>query len=305
MDKIIKEYEDFLKASDKKVKGIQYSLRLLKKFLDENDIELFYLTHKEAQEFQSWLNNQNNRFSPASIQGIIGPLSKMYDYFTRRRLVVTNPFLLIDRIKTPFKIPKNIPNEKEMDKLLTYLSKFTRGKNLIEYKRDYKAHVLCELLYSTGIRICEASSIKLDDIDLVNGTILINDSKTSSQRTVFLSDYINRILQIYISELRDKTLWLHNGADPHLLFGCSANLMLWLNKILKNSCIEIGLECITSHIFRHAFGYHMLKAGCDLRKIQSFLGHKRLNTTQIYTKVDTETLRNVLDQYHPRQVKKL
>lgn len=305
MDKVLKEYEEFLKASDKKVKGIKYSLQLLNRYIEEYDLNMFYINHKEAQEFQNWLMAQGERFSPASVQGVIGPLTSFYDYLSRRQLVCVNPFSLIDRIKTPFKIPKNIPSEKDLDKLLLYLSCFTRGRDLQEYKKNYKAHVLCELLYSTGIRISEASSIRLEDVNLLDGTILIRDSKTKTERTIFLNDYIKSILHIYISELRSKVIFLHNGANPDLLFGSSVNLKHWLNRILTKACRDIGIDKITTHIFRHAFGYHMLKAGCDIRKIQSFLGHKRLNTTQIYTKVDTEALRNVLDQHHPRQVKKL
>lgn len=304
MYKSIKEYEEFLVATGKKTKSIKYSINLFNRYLYEHDLDMFHLNYKEAQGFQSWLNAINKDYTPASIQGVIGALSSMYDYFSHKNLVCINPFTLIDRIKTPFKIPKNIPNEKDMDKLLTHLSKFTRGKNLTEYKRDYKAHVLCELLFSTGIRISEASAIRLEDVDLIDGTILVHDSKTSSQRVVFLNDYAKWVLQIYITELREKTLSLINGADPNLLFGAATGLKQWLNNILNKTCREIGIETITTHMFRHAFGYHMLKAGCDIRKIQKFLGHKRLNTTQVYTKVDTEALRNVLDQYHPRQVKK-
>lgn len=305
MNKAIKEYEEFLIATGKKTKGIKYSINLLNRYLYEHDLDMLTLNYKEAQEFQSWLMGHNNRFTPASVQGIIGALTSFYDYITRRQLICINPFSLIDRVKSPFKIPKNIPNEKDMDKLLTHLAYITRGRDLQSYKKDYKAHILCELLYSTGIRISEASAIRLEDVNLIDGTILIYDSKTNSQRTVFLNDYIRSILNIYMTELREKTSSFSNGGNPKLLFGASTHLKPWLNKILNKTCRDIGVDKITSHIFRHAFGFHMLKAGCDIRKIQNFLGHKRLNTTQIYTKVDTEALRNVLDQYHPRQVKKL
>lgn len=300
MKEIVKEYENYLLTAGKRIKGIRYSVKIFNRYLQESNLELLILSYRDAQGFQSWLQDQNGRYSPASIQSIIGPLTSFYDYMKKKQLISVNPFHLIERIKIPFRIPGNIPDEKEMDTLLTFIAGFTRGKDLREYKRDYKAHVLCELLYSTGIRIGEAAAIGLDDIDLTAGTVLVHDSKTNSERIAFLNDYVKNILLIYVNEMREKILWLHNGADPSLLFGCSANLKIWLNGILKEVCREMGRDKVSSHIFRHAFGYHMLKAGCDIRKIQKFLGHKRLDTTGVYTKVDTEALRNILDQYHPR-----
>ncbi len=302
---VIEEYKAFLIASNKKLHGFKYSLKILNSFLEYSNYSFFSLNYKEAQEFQSWLQNQVDKYTSATVESIITPLSSMFNYLERRDFVHVNPFLLIDRIKVPYRIPKNIPNEKTMDKLLKHLSTFTAGKTLTDYKRDYKAHVLCELLYSTGIRINEAATITLEDINFFNSSLLVKDSKTKTERIVFLNDYMKRILKIYINEFRGKVLWLHNGGNRELLFGCNKNLNLWINSLLEEKCKEIEQDKITSHIFRHAFGYHMLKAGCDIRKIQSFLGHKRLNTTQIYTKVDTEALRNILDQYHPRQVKKI
>lgn len=300
MKELLKEYENYLLISGKRIKGIRYSMKIFKRYLQENNLELQTLSYRDAQGFQSWLNDQNGRYSPASIQGIIGPLSSFYDYVRKKQLISVNPFHLIERIKIPFRIPGNIPDEKEMDILLNFMAAFTRGKNLREYKRDYKAHILCELLYSTGMRISEAAAIKLDDIDFTAGTVLVHDSKTNSERTAFLNDYVKNILLIYVNEMREKVLWLHSGADSTLLFGSSVNLKTWLNSVLKEVCKTLGRDKVSSHIFRHAFGYHMLKAGCDIRKIQKFLGHKKLDTTGVYTKVDTEALKNILDQYHPR-----
>jgi site-specific recombinase XerD len=304
-NKIIEEYKAYLVASNKKLHGFKYSIKILNSYLEYSNYNFLSLSYKEAQEFQSYLQSQRDKYTPATVECIITPLSSMFNYLESRDLVHANPFVLIDRIKIPYRIPKNIPSEKTMDKLLKHLSNFTGGKNLCEYKRDYKLHILCELLYSTGIRINEAATIKLEDINFPNSSLLVKDSKTKTERRVFLNDYIKSILTIFIEEFRNKVLWFHNGGDRELLFGCNKNLSIWINSLLEEKCKEIDQDKITSHIFRHAFGYHLLKAGCDIRKIQSFLGHKRLATTEIYTQVDTEALRNVLDQYHPRQVKNI
>ena len=300
MNDMVKDYEKHLLASDKRTKGIRHSISVLTEYL--GNTEFLTLNYRDAQNFQSWMVSQGSRYSHSSIQSIIGPLSAFYDYLKKKKLITVNPFTLIDRIKSPLRLPGNIPDEKEMEAILIYLSKFTRGKDLTCYKRDYRAHVLCELLYSTGMRISEAAAIRCEDIDFVNASVLVHDSKTKSERTAFLNDYVKNILYTYVNEMREQVLFLKNGGDRSLLFGASTHLKTWLNGILAEVCREMGREKVTSHIFRHAFGYHMLKAGCDVRKIQKFLGHSRLSTTGVYTKVDTESLRNILDQYHPRKV---
>jgi len=293
---LVNAYKSHLLASGKKTKGFRHSFNILTEYLDGSDF--LSLDYREAQNFQSWMTEQEDRYSHASILSIIGPLSAFWDYLKKRRLVLVNPFRLIERIKAPVKLPGNIPDEKEMDELMAYLGEFARGRNLCDYKRNYKAHLLCELLYSTGMRISEAAAIRMEDIDLTGGTVLVHDIKTNSERIAYLNDYVRDILIVYLEEFRERVLWRSEGSN--LLFGASTNLKKWLNGVLEEICIEMGREKVTSHIFRHAFGYHMLKAGCDIRKIQKFLGHRRLSTTGVYTKVDTEALRNILDQYHPR-----
>ena len=301
--RITKEYETYLLAEGKRISGMRYAVKVFNRYLDEMDLDIFCINYQSAQDFQSWLSSQNEKYSTGTILAIIGSLSSFYSYLNKRKLNATNPFLLIDRVKAPFRIPGNIPDEKEMDTFLIFLAEFTRGKNLREYKSAYKAHVVSELMYSTGMRISEIAAIKVSDIDLSLRTVVVHDSKTKKERTAFLNEYSSHVLSIYINDLREKVLWMHNGADPALLFGSRVNLKTWLNSVLCEACREMGRDKVTSHIFRHAFGYHLLRAGCDIRKIQKFLGHERLNTTQVYTKVDTEALRNVLDRYHPRALK--
>jgi len=172
---IVNSYKNHLIASGRKIKGFRHSFNILSEYLNGSDF--LSLDYREAQNFQSWMTGQEDRYSHASILSIIGPLSAFWDYLKKRRLVSVNPFRLIERIKTPSKLPGNIPDEKEMDELLMFLADFTRGANLRHYKRHYKAHLLCELLYSTGMRISEATAVRLDDIDLSGGTVLVHDSK--------------------------------------------------------------------------------------------------------------------------------
>ena len=296
---LISSYERQLVREGHRIKGFRYSLKLLIQFTGSPE-SLLSLNFKEAQAFQGDLLQQEHRFSRSTILVILGPLSAFYERLRKQKIIQENPFSLMDRIKGTVTLPRNIPDENDLAVLMDGAAHFTKGKNLREFKRDYKLHILCEFLYSTGMRISEAAAVRLEDLDLDEGTVLVRDSKTRSRRTAFLNDYLVRILRIYIDRYREQVLWLHNGADENLLFGAGNNLKVWFNENLARLCKGMGIPVITSHMFRHAFGYHMLRAGCDIRKIQSFLGHNRLNTTGVYTKVDRQALRNILDQYHPR-----
>ncbi|VDB00291.1 hypothetical protein S1OALGB6SA_1369, partial [Olavius algarvensis spirochete endosymbiont] len=197
-------YQRYLKLQGRSTKNFRHAFGYLFRFLG-NYSELHYLSYNQAQSFQSYLIEEHRQLSPASVSNIIGVVSGFYDYQKQQGMIANNPFALIDRIKVPQKLPSWIPNEKEMARLLEALGHFANGKNLRAYKRDYKAHILCELLYSTGMRISEAAELRLEDINLEDATLLIHDVKTRSQRTGFLNDYVRRILQIYIQEFRNTT----------------------------------------------------------------------------------------------------
>jgi integrase/recombinase XerD len=81
-------------------------------------------------------------------------------------------------------------------------------------------------------------------------------------------------------------------------------LLIIVNAELAKAVKKLSMKRITSHVFRHAFGFHMLRAGCDIRHIQAFLGHESLSSTEVYTKVEKEDLKRVIDTYHPRRWRK-
>ncbi len=166
-----------------------------------------------------------------------------------------------------------------------------------------KLIIICELLYSTGLRISEAVALKTEDIDLIRGTVSVIGGKGGFNRTALLNDYARIILSIYINEIRP--LILTEWHDDSLLFGTVSwgRFGKFVNEGLKEYSTELKLPAIRSHGFRHALGYHLLRSGCPIRSIQEILGHKALKNTEIYTRVDKEDLKGVLDRFHPRKKK--
>lgn len=285
-----------------------YLLNELKEFLNDRDANGVGV--KEALEYQGWLfekgKQQDLNYSPSTINEYMTTASNFYDYLKEENIVFTNPFKSIKRQRLEKKIPRNILNEKDMDRLLSYYRDWNKVSNLKDRASLYKMHVICELMYSTGLRVQEVSNLKLEDINLNNGTVQVKEGKGGFNRTAILNDYSKEVLRIYIDSMRDITFTTRNKANGDYLFGLGSGYFeKYVNECLLKASKNLKLKTVTSHGFRHAVGYHLLKSGCDIRNIQEILGHKRLRNTEIYTKVDKEDLRKILNKYHPRVFKRI
>jgi site-specific recombinase XerD len=166
----------------------------------------------------------------------------------------------------------------------------------------YRLQVIGEFLYATGLRISEAASLTPDNIDTLSRTVYVAEGKGRTSRLAFMTGFAAEVMAHYLNRGRKAVLGGGNGKHGHTLFGtCPERLMVVVNKGLLKTCTLLDLPVITSHGFRHSLGTHLLHAGCDMRYIQVILGHERLRTTQVYTRVDKEELRESLDKYHPRR----
>jgi integrase/recombinase XerD len=302
------EYIQNLKARGKSVHNVKLSLRLLNEYLESMDVDYRHVKIRHAQEFQAHLSTATDdeggiRYSKGSVQNFMGCVSSFYDYLRKRRIIYSNPFLDVKRVKTGKSLPRNILNEEDMNAFLSHLKRFGKGGDLIHRRSLYKAHVVAELMYSTGARINEVMKLAPADLDFTRGTVRITDTKTAQVREGIINSFAEKVLRIYVEEMRDYVLFGKNNADQGLLFGAKANLKTWLNDILGKESEKLGFGRFTSHHFRHAVGYHLLRGGCDIRFIQEILGHKLLHTTQIYTKVDRDDLKSVIDEFHPRTLR--
>jgi len=302
-------YAEYLREQSlkgRKTEKRKSNLNVFLRYCEASGLDLYRVTIRDAEEFQTHLATLTNedgglRYTAGSVLAIIGSLSAFYDYLRRRKLAPANPFAAVTRVRKERTLPKNILTEEKMDEFLRHVREFWKGKDLIQRRLLYKAHVVAELMYSTGCRINEIAKARPEDVDFLRGTIRITDSKTGVKRDVILNEYAAKALSIYLDRMRPYVLFGKNGGDAGLLFGARTNLALWLNGLLARESGKLGLGRFTSHHFRHAVGYHLLRGGCDIRYIQDILGHRALSTTQVYTKVDKEDLKGVIDAYHPRR----
>ena len=212
----------------------------------------------------------------------------------QNKKVNSNPFLLVSSPKKEKKIPKFISYNN--------IEEIFNISNL-ETKEGIRERLILEILYGAGIRVSELVNIKIKDIDFSSRTILIF-GKGSKERIVSFGEYAEDIIKLYLEKARDKFLCGINS--DYLIVGnkqkklTTRRIEQIIDDIIKRTSIKLN---ITPHMFRHTFATHLLDNGCDLLAVQELLGHASLSSTEIYTHVSNEHLRDVYMKCHPRNRK--
>jgi len=159
---------------------------------------------------------------------------------------------------------------------------------------------ILEVLYATGLRVSELIGLDPGSVDMQVG-VLTCLGKGGKERIVPLGSEARRWVERYLAEVRGRLL---RGRGAKALFvsnrgGRLSRMGLW--GIVRRHAVTAGVErVLTPHVLRHSFASHLLERGADLRSLQAMLGHADISTTQIYTHVTRERLRQLYDRYHPR-----
>ncbi len=314
-DNILQEYIQHLKQEKRPTHVIQSHLKTYFTYLDEMGIDFLRTTITEAQNFQGSLTMKKGKdasphYASITVLSMLNGITSFYDYLKTRKLMHANPFKEIDRIREEKRLPRDILSEDDMKKTLTVFKNFIKGETLTEKRQLYKAHVISELMYSTGARIHEIECLTINDIDFIRGVVILRDSKTSVERYGILNEYTSLVLRIYVEKTRPLVLTERSNND--YLFGAPRTLRKYINKMMKIALAESVNDKrkskkdihFTSHCFRHSMASHLLKNKCDIRFIQEILGHRSIQSTQVYTRVVKEDLRGIIDSYHPRSFQK-
>lgn len=268
--KDLEEYETYLKEKNKNIKDTDY------KFIRS------YLTYMFDKKYEK-----------KTISRHISTLRSYYKFLFEEKKIKKNPMELISNPK----LDKKLPNFLYYDELEILLNIPDKSTTL-----GLRDALILELLYSTGIRVSELINIKMKDINRSNRKILIF-GKGSKERYVLYGDVLSNLLDLYINESRSK---LNKNSD-YLILNKNGNkitdrgIRLIISKILKQGSLDFH---VSPHTLRHTFATHMLENGADLKSVQELLGHENLSTTQVYTHITNERLRNVYLNTHPRAKEK-
>ena len=292
MEKEINNFIEYLKYqrnySDFTCNNYKKDLNEYNSFVLSNKINYKNMDYNDAKEYVIYLNKKND--AKSTISRKLSSLRTFYKYLVLNNKVESNPFLLVSSPKKEKRIPKFI-NYNNMEEILNVPN--------IKTKEGQRERVILEVLYASGVRVSELVNIKLKDIDFSNKNILIF-GKGSKERLVSFGDYALEY-NLYLKEGRN--LLLDGVKSDYLIVGKKSEKLTTrrveqiIDDIIKRTSIKLN---ITPHMFRHTFATHLLDNGCDLLVVQELLGHASLSSTEIYTHVSNEHLREVYLKCHPR-----
>jgi site-specific recombinase XerD len=290
MKEYLSKYEDYLSLEKgRSQRTIKEYLRKIKFFLDWLEKNKFKKIDDEViYNFRSYLNKRGLSLKTQSYYLIA--LRNFLKFLQKKGKDIYDPF----KIELP-KLPEreiNILTDEELNKLLTSAS----GEDL----KSLRDRAILETLFSTGLRVSELCSLNRD-IDLDKKEIRVR-GKGGKIRLVFLSEIAKFYLKKYLEKRNDK--------EPALFISLSKSSKFkrltprGVEKIIKYYAKKAGIiKKITPHTLRHQFATDLLMAGADLRAIQLLLGHKNLQTTQIYTHLTNRELKEIHKAFHGRRRK--
>jgi len=218
-------------------------------------------------------------------------LRGFYRFLVQEKLLALDPAKLLDLPKTTLKLP-DVLGVAEVQRLLN--SPDTRTPQGI---RD---SAMLEVLYAAGLRVSELVRLKIQDVHLDAGFVRVF-GKGSKERIVPIGQYARQKILFYLEHARGRLVRDH--ASPYLFLARAGRPMtrqgFW--KLLRQHASKAGLlKKVTPHSLRHSFASHLLEGGADLRAVQLMLGHADISTTQIYTHVTKDRLRELHKKFHPR-----
>ena len=289
---IIDEFIESLKAkqaSNNTIVSYERDIMKFSNYFEEKGKKIFDLTRDDMLEYIDYLKSEGK--SNPTISRSIASVKRLYKYLLSKNLVEEN---IVENIESPKVDRKDlmILTQDEIEKLL-------EQPDLSELKGQ-RDKAMLEVLYSTGIRVTELISLKLEDVNLTNGYIKVK--KKNSERHIplgnlslkCLKEYINKVRPLHIRTEEEKTLFINTNGQKMTRQG------YW--KILKQYKEQAKIDKdITPHSIRHSFAVHMLQNGAEIKTVQELLGHTDIASTMMYTQIANMNSKN--DNYfdsHPR-----
>ena len=287
IEKNIDKYIDYLKYERKLSNNTvaSYYENLKKFYLFFENKNILKLSANEIRDFL-----YDEKIVARTRSHYLTVLNSFYNFLIENNIIKNNPCEVIKLPKLSKKLPNYLTIE-EVDRLL----------NINTTKvYDYRNKAMMETLYACGIRVSELCNIKLSDIDFNEYTIKIF-GKGSKERIVPINESSMKALKIYINDYRP--FLLKTKVSDYVFINNFGNVISRVGffKILKKLCKDAGIEKdVSPHTLRHSFATHLLNNGANLRVIQHLLGHSNITTTQIYSHLSNESLKEDYN-FHPRK----
>ena len=285
MEKYIDKFIEYLEVQKNysELTRINYEKDLIEysEFLKNNNYNYDNMDYKKCMNYLIYLDNK--KYKKTSVSRKLSSLRSFYKFLVLNNYASNNPFMLISSPKKEKRIPKFI-NYNGIDEIFNIPD--------IKTMSGQREKVILEVLYGSGVRVSELVNIKL-----IYG-------KGSKERMVAFGEPALDAMKLFISDGRRE--YLEDNDSEYLLVGKNATHLTTrrieqiIDDLIKKTSLKMN---ITPHMFRHTFATHLLDNGSDLLAVQELLGHESLSSTEIYTHVSNEHLREVYYKCHPRNRK--
>lgn len=292
----INGFSTFLKLekslSSNSVEAYLHDLRLLTTFLEESEQQQTPsdITSKHLEEFLVWINRQG--MSDRTQARILSGVKAFYKYLLIENITKKNPTILLESPKLARKLPEvlNIP---EIDSLI--------GSIDLSTPQGTRNKAMLETLYGSGLRVSELVNLKVSNIHLDTGFLRVT-GKGDKERLVPIGSIASKNITLYMDTVRNH-ITIKAGEENILFLNRRGSRLtrVMVFTIIKKLAVKAGIKKnVSPHTFRHSFATHLIEGGADLRAVQEMLGHESITTTEIYTHLDRNYLRDSIIQYHPR-----
>lgn len=288
---ILNDFCDYLKIdkrySDLTVESYRTEIKGYLDFFKEKNIKVKDIKNSDIKDYLAYI--KKGETSERTLAHNVSVIRTFYKFLLTLKIIERNPTEFLELPKLRKKLPTVLSKE-EVEKLLDI--------DLTDCY-SYRNKAMLELLYSTGLRVSELVNLELSNIDLENCT-LKTIGKGNKERIIPISDYALYYVEKYINEYRGSML--KKGVNNYVFINNHGNVMTRQGffKIIKKLATGKNIKTpISPHTLRHSFATHLLDYGADLRSIQEMLGHSNLSTTQIYTHVSSEHLKDNYNSSHP------
>jgi len=292
----ISQFKNYLKLerslSDNSITAYVQDVVKLKQFAEISNpaSDPLKVSFEDIQDFLKYANELG--MSPHSQARVISGIKSFYKYLVFEEEIGQDPTALIESPRLGRKLPDTL-SYPEIERLFSAidLSKPEGGRN----------RAMLEVLYSSGLRVSELTNLTLGNIFLDVGFLKIT-GKGDKERLVPIGKDASKYLTIYIEQIRIN-ISIKRGSENFVFLNKRGSQLsrVTVFNIIKELAKIIGLKKnISPHTFRHSFATHLIEGGADLRAVQEMLGHESITTTEIYTHLDRDYLKQVIKEFHPR-----
>lgn len=264
----------------------------LKSFLEQSgqDIALSEISTQDIRDFMAYLHEMGLHVRTQA--RVLSGLKTFFKYLLLENIIAENPASLLESPRIPRKIP-DILSFDEIEKILQVID--------MSDPLGQRNRAIIEVLYACGLRVSELTELKLSGLFLEIGVVRVI-GKNNKERLVPIGTDAIKQLEYYLQYVRKPMQNIKESSTNHVFLNRNGRKLtrVMVFYIIKDLVSKAGIEKIVSpHTFRHSFATHLVEGGADLRAVQDMLGHESITTTEIYTHLDTEYLREVVLRFHP------